>query len=343
MRVAVLMSGGVDSAGAALALKQRGDDVTGITAQLWATPAGTISDALYRASRICHSLDIPHIVLDLTCEFEQRVVGPFVQAYLGGRTPNPCAVCNRDIKMGVLMESALSFGFDRIATGHYAGIGDCVGHRVLCEPLDRAKSQTYFLALIRPQVLDLLEFPLSGVLKEDLRQSLADAGVPGSERESQDLCFAMSGTYRDVLRKWQPLPGAGDVLNTGGKVVGKHRGHWAYTVGQRYGLEGKRYYVVEKSSEDNKIVIAERQETYRRKIVARDINLFVPVGLVAPEEVQLKYRYNSPTVGAIIDEVKDGTVTFSTKQPCFVPAPGQVVACYVNNQLVCGGLVDVAE
>jgi tRNA-specific 2-thiouridylase len=339
VRVAVLMSGGLDSACAALMLKERGHDVVGITALLEPSASEASTEAVYRARRTCHRLDIPHLTLDRTREFESEVIAPFVDAYMAGETPNPCAACNRYIKTGRLVDFALRAGFERVATGHYCSICDYAGHKVLCEPADIAKSQTYFLALIRPPVLDFLLFPLEGVFKEGIRDRLAANGLFGEERESQDICFAASRKYHEVISERRVPPGPGEVVGVGGDVVGAHRGHHAYTVGQRFGLNGRRFYVIGKSAEENRIVIGSAQQSEKRTVVAREVNWFVPLEALRDSVIKLRYRYNSPAVDAIIKEAGDGTATFVTRESCFAPAPGQVVACYIGDRLVCGGLI----
>jgi tRNA-specific 2-thiouridylase len=342
-RVAVLMSGGVDSSGAAVLLTQQGHDVTGITARM-SGPASACcdDDDIYRAKRVCHRLGIPHIVLDLREDFDRRVLDPFIAAYLEGTTPNPCAICNREIKLGKMVGLAVRSGFDRVATGHYAAIGRMGGRRVLREPAETRKSQVYFLALIRPQILDVLEFPLERTQKREVKEIAASLDLAVRQGESQDLCFVPTGGYQQMLSDRWDGPPEGDVLDLKGNVVARHKGHYAYTVGQRFGIKGKRYYVIAKRARTNEIVIAGRDETMKRKITITGINVFVPLEDLGDRDLTIKYRYNSPRIAAKILEADEGHVTLLTDEACFAPAPGQIVACYRDDCMVCGGVIESA-
>lgn len=339
-RVAVLMSGGVDSSCAAVVLKGAGHQVTGITARM-SQPASTHAgeDDIYRAQRVCHRLGIPHIVLDLTDDFSRLVVEPFIAAYLAGTTPNPCARCNREIKLGSILRLALESGFERVATGHYAGIRHVGGKPLICDPVDRRKSQVYFLALVMPEAVGRLEFPLAERRKSEVRKTASHLNLEVRDGESQDLCFIPRGAYHQLLDERWDGPRSGDVLDLEGRIIGSHKGHYAYTIGQRFGLRGKRYYVVEKRAATNEIVVGRRQETLRSVITITGVNRFLPREDLKDGHLSIKYRYNSPRVGASIIESGEDRVTFATRRPCFAPAPGQIVACYWDTCLVCGGII----
>jgi tRNA-specific 2-thiouridylase len=342
-RVAVLMSGGVDSSGAAALLTQQGHDVTGITARMSGPPSACLGDDdVYRAQRVCHRLGIAHLVLDLREDFDRWVVRPFIDDYLQGTTPNPCAVCNREIKLGKILGLAVRSGFDRLASGHYAGIGQIEGRPVLCEPAEVRKSQVYFLALVRPGVLDRLEFPLRRIQKDRVREIVAGLDLAVRQGESQDLCFVPSGGYQRMMSDMWGGPAEGDVLDLEGNVIGRHRGHYAYTVGQRFGFRGKRYYVLEKRAGTNEIVVAERDRTLKSRITVAGGNFFVPLEDLADREITIKYRYNAPRVAAKVLKADDGRITFLAARPCFAPAPGQILACYWRDYLVCGGIIESA-
>jgi tRNA-specific 2-thiouridylase len=343
-RIAVLMSGGVDSSAAAYLLHRRGHEVTGITAKMWDGASRCCDlDDIYRAQRVCHKLAIPHVVLDLTRDFERYVVTPFVESYLDGRTPNPCALCNREIKLGKIADLAVRAGFDRIATGHYARIRSAGAMRFLCEPADRRKSQVYFLSLVRPEVLNRLEFPLQELGKGRVRQMVLDLGLPARDGESQDLCFVSSGRYEELLKDRAGATGPGRVLNADGRAVGTHSGHWSYTVGQRFGVNGKRCYVVEKLATSNEIVIAERGQALMSRITVTGLNFFLPLEEVKRKTLTVKHRYNSAPVAANIAEVDGERLIITTAVPCFAPAPGQILACYYDNCLVFGGIIETAS
>jgi tRNA-specific 2-thiouridylase len=340
-RIAVLMSGGIDSSGAAALLMRAGHEIAGITALMSpAPPSG--AEAVYRARRVCDRLRVPHIVLDLTGEFHRQVLEPFIEGYLEGLTPNPCACCNREIKLGRMLELALRCGFERVATGHYARLASKRGRLLLCEPVDTSKSQTYFLALVRPEVLPSLELPLAGVRKSEVRELVHDLGLRARNGESQDLCFVPSGAYHDLISDRSSVA-TGGVIDTEGRIVGTHKGHYAYTVGQRFGLRGRRWYVLEKQAHSNQIVIGERCEALRRCIKLKSVNYFAPPSEFRDRKLRVKYRYNTPAVEGRVGEATECGLTVITNQPCFAPAPGQILACYRDGCLVFGGIIASAE
>ena len=244
------------------------------------------------------------------------------------------------MKLGKILGLALRAGFDRVATGHYAGIGRIGERPVLREPVEERKSQVYFLALVGPDVLDTLEFPLEGVRKHRVQEIVAGLDLAVRHGESQDLCFVPSGGYRPMLSDRWGDRADGDVLDLEGNVIGNHRGHYAYTVGQRFGLRGRRYYVVEKRAGTNEIVIARRERALKRDITVAGCNFFVPLDELADKELTIKYRYNSPRVTAKILKADDGRITFRAGEPCFAPAPGQILACYWRDYMVCGGIIE---
>jgi tRNA-specific 2-thiouridylase len=323
-----------------LLLKEAGHRVEGITARLWDAQGRSASESTTAARRICRFLHIHHEVVDLREDFERYVLGPFASAYLGGDTPNPCAYCNRDVKLGMLSEVARERDFDCVATGHYAKLGEVRGRITLCEPLDTRKSQVYFLALVNPEILGSLMFPLSVRRKDDVERLGREVGLPARNRESQDLCFVSGRSYYEFLKNRGYVPRPGDVVDTEGNVVGTHKGHAAYTPGQRLGIRGKRYYVVEKHPGSNTIVIGERPQVQRMSITAAGLNLFLPLTSEGSGRLKIRYRYNSPLVGAEITENGEDRITVVTDEPCFAPAPGQVLAGYRDDYLVFGAVIE---
>jgi tRNA-specific 2-thiouridylase len=337
-RVAVLMSGGVDSTAAALLLQREGQEVVGITA-LMRGRGGVDDDGAELARRTSGVLGIHHEVLDLREEFDGHVLRPFRTGYLEGRTPNPCSMCNRDIKFGVLFDAAMARGCDLVATGHYAGLGEYGGRVTIREPASAEKSQTYFLALLRPGILERLTFPLEHLTKNEAGAIVAERGLVTRSRESQDLCFVTSGRYEEFLRKEGAGAEPGPLLDTKGNVVGRHRGHVAYTIGQRLGHGGRRTYVIEKRPETNEIVVGDRELAMATSIAAGDAVWFCAEGGLAGGRLMVKYRYNSPAVSARLHEGGEGRFTVITDEPCFAPAPGQVLACYREGYLIGGGVI----
>jgi tRNA-specific 2-thiouridylase len=342
-RVAVLMSGGVDSAFAALHLKRQGHLVEGFTGVFHDEGPVASSDDAASAYEVCRALRIPHASIDLRSDFKRCVVDSFVEAYTAGRTPNPCAWCNRDIKLGKLARLVLDRGSEFVATGHYARQAVVQGRKTLCRALDRRRSQVYFLAIIDPGILPHLILPAGDFKKEEVRRAVRNAGLPTHDRESQDLCFMGGRTYHTLLHLRGRDGEPGRVLDSKGNVVGTHRGHTAYTPGQRFGLRGRRLYVLEKRPGTNIIVIGERQEAFKTQITATVVSHFLPLVGNVSSRLCIRYRYNSPPVGARILETGSESVTVSTDEPCFAPARGQILAGFRDECLVFGGVILSAE
>ena len=340
-KIAVLMSGGVDSSCAALLLKRAGHEVMGLTAIMWREASRCCGEEdIYRAARVCHKLGIRHHVIDMADEFERCVVKDFASSYAAGLTPNPCSVCNRRIKFGAMVEAARRFGFDKIASGHYSALKRMGDSWVPAEPADSAKSQTYFLAMVKREVLEAVEFPLAGLLKSEAREAVSSAGLPVRDGESQDLCFAVPKRYQEIVKRYAAVPGAGYIVDALGNKIGRHRGHVAYTVGQRLGVRGKRLYVVEKRAAANEVVVGERQDAMARSIAASDVNFFLDAVPDPGTRLMVKYRYNSPAVPARLVERTSDRISVALESPAFAPAPGQVLACYENGCLLCGGVIE---
>ncbi len=340
-RIGLLMSGGIDSSAAAILLREDGHEVIGITARMWSEASKCCSEEdIYRAQRICHKLGIQHIVVDIRETFRRQVFDVFVESYLKGLTPNPCALCNRDVKFDLLLKKALTLGCERVATGHYARLCERDGIVLICEPQERKKSQIYFLSLVRKEVLAKLVFPLSSVTKDDARRLVREHRFPAREGESQDLCFVTRGHYEDLIKPYAKGVGSGEVVTLEGEVVSTHRGHFSYTIGQKFGVRGRRYYVIKKDAEANRIVIGRRQDALKTRIAASRLNLFIPPDCLPREEIGIKYRYSQELVKARIVEVSCDDVIVTTEKPCFAPAPGQILALYEGDILLGGGIIE---
>jgi tRNA-specific 2-thiouridylase len=299
-------------------------------------------DDIYRAQRVCHMLGIPHFVIDLTREFGKHVVDSFVDSYSAGLTPNPCAICNREIKFGAMLERALRLGFERVASGHYARLRAAGGRPVLAEPEDVRKSQVYFLSLVRQDALAKIEFPLADHVKRDVVDMVRSAGLPVRDGESQDLCFAAPGRHGDILRSRGSSPGPGNILDLEGSIVGRHGGHPAYTVGQRLGIKGKRLYVVRKDALANEVTVGHRARAMASRLRAGSVNFFLGVETNGRDVVLVKCRHNSPAArGRLVARSEDG-ISVVLDEPYFAPAPGQILACYRDDSVVCAGVIEEA-
>lgn len=330
----------MDSSAAALALRRGGHEVAGLTAIMWREASRCCGeDDIYRAQRVCHMLGIPHFVIDLTQEFSRDVVAGFVDSYLGGLTPNPCAVCNREIKFGTMLNRALRLGFERVASGHYARLRVADGRLVVAEPKDRLKSQVYFLSLVRRDALARIDFPLADYTKGEVVEMVRSAGLPARDGESQDLCFAVPGRHRDMLSARAPGLGHGNILDLEGNVVGRHGGHFAYTVGQRLGIKGRRLYVVRKDAATNEVTVGERVQTMARRLRAQPVNFFLDVEPGGQDVVLVKCRHNSRAVRGRLVERSGESISVVLDEPCFAPAPGQIMACYRADSVVCAGVI----
>src|SRR5512133_2987870 len=240
-RVAVAMSGGVDSA---VALLRAGRHALGVTLRLWMDPAGPDGEraccspsAVIAARAMCHGLDLPHVTLDLREEFRRAVVTPFVRGYARGETPNPCIACNGSFRFAELLAFADRAGAPRLATGHYARIVRHRGRMLLARGVDDAKDQSYMLARLDPRFLDRLWFPLGGRTKADTRTKAEAAGLAAARRaERQEACFLAGGDYRDFRERHGLARMPGPIVDEAGRGLGRHDGAWRFTAGQRRGI-----------------------------------------------------------------------------------------------------------
>src|SRR5438105_3059572 len=266
-RLAVAMSGGVDSA---VALLRAGPGAIGVTLRLWIDPAAPDSEraccspeAVIAARETCHALGLPHVTLDLRDEFRRAVVAPFVRGYARGETPNPCIRCNGSFRFAELLAFARRAGASRLATGHYARIVDHRGRRLLARARDPEKDQTYMLARLDPRLLDRIWFPLGQQTKEETRAEAGRAGLAAARRtESQEACFLGGGDYRDFIGRHGVEEDEGEILDEQGRRLGSHDGFWRFTPGQRRGIgvaAGKPLYVLRTDPGKNAVVVGPRE------------------------------------------------------------------------------------
>ena len=355
MKIAVGMSGGVDSSVAALLLKKDGHDVLGLSMKLWhaASAAGTVrracfgpgeEDDLRAAEKVCAALGIPFHVFDCSEDYERAVLDNFRQEYLAGRTPNPCVRCNPMVKFGVLPDAARKAGlaFDRFATGHYARIEPdrASGRHVLKKGLDARKDQSYFLYRLTQAQLASTVFPLGGLEKSRVREIARAEGLPVYDHpESQDF---YGGDWTDLIGR----PGAdGEIVDGRGRVLGRHRGIWNYTVGQRKGLglaSPTPLYIIEIDAARNRIVVGPESETLRRTCVAADCAWIALERLAGPLEVQVKIRSGSRPAPALVAPLEAGRVLIEFAAPLAAVTPGQSAVFYLGDVVVGGGLIESA-
>jgi tRNA-specific 2-thiouridylase len=339
-RVAVAMSGGVDSA---VALLRAGPDAIGVTLRLWIDPAAPDAaraccspEAVIAARETCHARGIPHVTLDLRDEFRRGVVAPFVDGYGRGETPNPCIRCNGSFRFGALLAFARRAGATRLATGHYARIVEHRGRRLLARADDPQKDQSYMLARLDPRRLDRIWFPLGAQTKDVTRAEAERAGLLAARRpESQEACFLGGGDYRDFVARHGLTPRQGSIVDETGEKLGVHDGFWQFTPGQRRGLRiaaGAPVYALRADPATNTVVVGPRASLARRSVTARG-SLHVPV-----RAVEAKLRYRSPGIAGDV-EALDGAFRIRLHEPAHGVAPGQAAVLYEQGVVVGAGLI----
>ena len=353
MKIAVGMSGGVDSSVAALLLKEQGHDVVGITMALWNGKGerSTKRHACYgpneredmeSARVVCGILDIPYRVFDCARSYERTVIDYFKHEYLEGRTPNPCVVCNHTMKFGVLPETARRAGlsFDMFATGHYARIGHDAntGRLYIKKAVDRRKDQSYFLHRLSQEQLANALFPLGDMLKEDVRSVARTRGLPVSERvESQDF---YDGDYKELLSAGES---PGNIVASDGQVLGTHKGVWNYTLGQRKGLgigHSEPLYVVKIDKASNTVVVGRKKELARRAFVAGNLHWMAIERLSAPLKARVKIRSTHEEKPAMMENTGEDAVTITFDTPVDSITPGQSAVFYREDDVIGGGTIE---
>jgi len=343
------MSGGVDSSVAAYLLKEQGYELIGVTMYLG---VAEISDGtgqccgtagIADARQVCEQLDIPHLVVDYYQEFENKVIKPFLESYRLGKTPNPCILCNQDLKFDLLRNKAHEEGCDYIATGHYARIINNSKGWSLHRAIDTKKDQSYFLYRIPREMLSSILFPLGELCKNDVRDIAKRLHLPVAEKkESQDICFIPSGDYRVLLkaRKMETQPGP--IVDVHGKHLGLHEGIAFYTIGQRKGLGANApvpYYVLEIDFASNRIIVGEKKYLKSTNLKAQDLNLLVDT---LPDNLFAKIRYQHKPAEVNVD-ILDKYTKISFKEAQESLTPGQAIVFYQEDRVVGGGVISEVE
>jgi tRNA-specific 2-thiouridylase len=353
-RTLVAMSGGVDSAVAAQMALDAGDDVVGVTLELWSDPNGDGTksccspQAVTGARALAHRMGIPHITLDLREEFRREVVDDFVAEHEAGRTPNPCVRCNGLVRFGEMLQLADALSADRLATGHYARIERDSDGPLLAAAEDPRKDQTYMLARLTPQDLDRLWFPLGESLKPQVREYAREANLPVADKqESQDLCFLAGIRKTDLLARMRTRPPRrGDVVTTDGRVLAQHEGLDRVTIGQRRGVgvaNGSPLYVVDKDPETGTVTVGPREALARTTLPVEAVQLYR-----AAEHVdRVKLRYRSEPVAcklhAALPAGRYPRIEIMLNEPFMAAAPGQVACLMSGDRVVGHGLIAPKE
>lgn len=337
-RVAVAMSGGVDSAVALLRARR---DAVGVTLRLWIDPAGRDGErvccspaAVIAARETCHALGVPHVTLDLRRRFRETVVRPFVDGYASGGTPNPCVTCNGRLRFDELVAFAGRAGAGVLWTGHYARLVERDGLRLVARAADPAKDQSYMLATVPPALLRHVGFPLGDHAKEEVRAEAAAAGLAAATQvESQEACFLAGDDYRTFLGRQGLEARPGPIVDRDGRVLGSHDGLWRFTPGQRRGIgvaAAEPLYAVRAEKATNALVVGPRHALACRRVEARG-RLHVPV-----ERALVKLRHRSPAVPARVGR-RDDVLVLDLEDPVDAVAPGQLAALYDDGAIVGAG------
>ena len=353
-RILALMSGGVDSSTAAVALSRQGLDVIGITMKVW-DDAGLTGEFARRccsaadvedARRVCALFNIPHYVSNAKAAFRKHVVNPFCKEYLRGRTPNPCIVCNTEIKFRLMLRRARALGATHIGTGHYARIEPSEENSrfLLLKGRDGAKDQSYFLYRLTQSQLEHILFPLGDLTKTQVRRRARELGLPTAQKpESQEICFVTDGDYRKLLEHFEPgglRPGP--IIDLDGKELGRHKGIANYTIGQRRGLgiaHPRPLYVISLDSGMNAVVVGTSEHVWADELVADDLNWISVRALREPMHVKARIRYKHKESPASVIPLENNRVLVRFERPQRAITPGQAVVFYDGDVVVGGGII----
>jgi tRNA-specific 2-thiouridylase len=348
------MSGGVDSSVAAALLAEAGHDVIGLSMQLYDQREGESGygsccslDDLHDAGRVARRLNIPHYIVNFEREFEQTVVSNFIDEYLTGRTPIPCAHCNSDLKFATLVNRSLAYGAEVVATGHYARIGvdPDSGRQVLRRALDSSKDQSYFLFSLTQEQLSRATFPVGDLSKERVREVARRLGLPVAEKpDSQEICFVPDGNYAAFIEKHTAnRDTAGDIVSQSGRVLGRHGGVHRFTVGQRKGLgiaAAEPTYVLELRPSDRTVVVGSRLDLERTRLTASRMNWIAGVCPSGPVRVTAQIRHRHQPTAATVCAIDSGRASVQFDSPVTAITPGQAVVFYDGDVVVGGGWID---
>jgi tRNA-specific 2-thiouridylase len=366
MKIAVAMSGGVDSSAAAAILKEQGHELVGFTMQLWDQRRGINTDEngdplpsrccslddVYDARRVAEELGFPFYVLNLERDFERDVVQPFVTSYLNGETPIPCVACNSRLKFASLDRLAVSLGCEKVATGHYARVefDPSTNRYKLLRGLNQQKDQSYFLWELTQSQLSRAMFPLGDISKPEARDAARRHGLAVAEKkESQEICFVPDGDYAGFIDRYlesegetNRLPGAGEIVDTTGRVIGQHSGIQRYTIGQRRGIgiaDERPLYVISLDVEKNQVVVGADQALLKSEFVAAGVNWVAFDNPVEPVRAEVRVRYRHTAAPATITPLENNRARVVFDEPQRAITPGQATVFYSGDEVLGGGWI----
>lgn len=369
MKLAVAMSGGVDSSAAAAILKEQGHDLVGFTMQLWNQRRGISVDEngdplpsrccslddVYDARRVAEELGFPFYVLNLEREFERDVVQPFVRSYLNGETPIPCVSCNSRLKFASLDKLAASLGCDKVATGHYARVeyDEAAKRYRLYRGRNLQKDQSYFLWELTQDQLSRAMFPLGEMSKPEVREVAREHSLAVAEKsESQEICFVPDGNYAGFIDRYlestgsvDQNPGEGEIVEASGAVVGHHAGIHRYTIGQRRGIGiagAEPLYVINIDAPKNQVVVGHRDDLLGREFTAAGVNWVAFDKPDGPVHAEVRVRYRHTPATATITLLDNNRVCVNFDEPQRAITPGQATVFYRGEEVVGGGWITKA-
>lgn len=349
MQNLIALSGGVDSSVALyLSRHKYGTSLLGVTLALadenspeHEIDLKNISDA----ASVCANQGIPHSSLYAYPQFKESVINYFTNEYLHGRTPNPCVVCNREIKFGLLASHADSLRCGKIITGHYARLREIDGYIYIRKAADVTKDQSYVLSRLTQEQLKRAEFPLGDYSKREVRAIAERAGfVNAHRRDSQDICFIPDGDYVDFITRTTGIsPNEGEYIDEGGNILGKHKGHWCYTIGQRKGLGismGRHVFVLSKDADSNRVVLGDEDALFKKEVKITDLHFpSAPNVLDHDGYCTAKLRYSAREAQAQFHRTGENEGILEFAEPQRAPSPGQFAVLYKYDLVIAGGVI----
>lgn len=360
-KIAVAMSGGVDSSVVAKILKDEGHDLVGLFLKMWSDPKCSTKkdnrccdyEALEDARAVAKSLDMPFYVINAEKEFKKMVVDYFLDEYKNLRTPNPCIICNKKIKFDLLLRKALEIDCNKLATGHYAKV-TC--NNKVCQLFkgeDGEKDQSYMLYSLNQDQLGKILFPIGGMKKRDVRALAIKWDLPVKEKpESQEICFFGDKDYRSFLKRYLPEKyfKSGDIVDTSGKKLGEHEGLINYTIGQRKGIDQKIFsggdkdplYVVGYDLKKNELIVGEDEDVYKQEMIVGDLHWIDPKSnsfKLKAKSLTIKIRYQHPAVECQVKNISNKELRVKFKKLQRAITPGQSAVFYLGDEVVGGGLI----